>query len=371
MSHKNSLSVAFNMSLGFIPVIISMILCEFIAQNIAIYIGAGTGLAYSYFIMYRSKLRIQNFILYLSTAILLILSLVTLFPLNYCPKGNLPITLEMSIIIPLFILFLHKRRFINFFLKRKDACDKQNFVQSAETTIVSVRVALIFAAIHFTIIALNILIAYPLWPTSFFFLLHVGSPLVFIVSILFNQLGINYFNTIMSNLEHVPIVNEKGDVIGKSLKIEATKYKNAYINPVIRIALASHNMLFLCNRSQDCILDKGRIDIPLECYLRYDETLEEGVERLIKHVFPTTEIVPSFSITYHFENSITNRLIYLFVANIENDAILCDKRFKNGKLWTFQQIQQNMTGNYFCECLKLEYDHLKEIIYIKGKYKES
>ena len=41
MAHKGTLSSAFNMSLGFIPVIISILLCELITQDTAIYIGTG------------------------------------------------------------------------------------------------------------------------------------------------------------------------------------------------------------------------------------------------------------------------------------------------------------------------------------------
>ena len=40
MSKRGVLSSKFNMSLGFIPVIVSIILCEFITQDISIYIGA-------------------------------------------------------------------------------------------------------------------------------------------------------------------------------------------------------------------------------------------------------------------------------------------------------------------------------------------
>ena len=47
MSKRGVLSSKFNMSLGFIPVIVSIILCEFITQDISIYIGAGVGALYS------------------------------------------------------------------------------------------------------------------------------------------------------------------------------------------------------------------------------------------------------------------------------------------------------------------------------------
>lgn len=44
MEHKGILSSAFNMSLGFVPVIISILLCELITQDTAIYIGTGIGI---------------------------------------------------------------------------------------------------------------------------------------------------------------------------------------------------------------------------------------------------------------------------------------------------------------------------------------
>lgn len=62
-------------------------------------------------------------------------------------------------------------------------------------------------------------------------LYKVFPPVVFVMSTLFNQIAIRYFNHLMSHTEYVPIVNTKGDVIGRSLAIEALNYKNAYINP--------------------------------------------------------------------------------------------------------------------------------------------
>ena len=73
----------------------------------------------------------------------------------------------------------------------------------------------------------------------------------------------------------------------------------------------------------------------------------------------------------HFENKITNRLIYLFVVNMDNESVLCNPRFKNGKLWTLQQMEQNLKENLFCECLEVEYEYLKDIIYTTEKYKGS
>lgn len=60
MSKRGVLSSKFNMSLGFIPVIVSIILCEFITQDISIYIGAGVGALYSLYTLWGKGARIPQ-----------------------------------------------------------------------------------------------------------------------------------------------------------------------------------------------------------------------------------------------------------------------------------------------------------------------
>ncbi|MBD9147221.1 MAG: hypothetical protein EGP63_03530, partial [Bacteroides stercoris] len=120
------------------------------------------------------------------------------------------------------------------------------------------------------------------------------------------------------------------------------------------------------------ILDKNKVDIPMECYLRYGESLAEGVNRLISNAIPQAkDIKPEFNIVYHFENEVTNRLIYLFIIDLEDDSVLCTPRFKNSKLWNFKQIEENLGKGFFSCCFEDEYEHLKNVIYIREKYKES
>lgn len=372
MNHKGLLSSAFNMSLGFIPVIISISLCELITQDTAIYIGTATGIAGIYHFHRRRGVSVPNFILYIATGMLTLLSIAALIPGDYVPPGALPLTLEVSILIPMLILYMHKKRFINHFLRQVDSCNHRLYVQGAEAAIVSARIALIFGVLHFIIISLTVILQGQPEQTSELILYKILPPTVFVMTILFNQIAIRFFNHLMSHMEYVPIVNTKGDVIGKTPAIEAVNYKNTYINPVIRIAISTHGMLFLCDRPSTSILDKHKTDLPMECYLRYGESLADGVSRLISSAFPHAEgIKPEFNIVYHFENEITNRLVYLFIADLEDDSILSTPRFRNSKLWSFKQIEENLGKGFFSSCFEDEYEHLKSVIYIREKYKES
>lgn len=203
-------------------------------------------------------------------------------------------------------------------------------------------------------------------------LFYVAPPLVFISGILFNQFGIFYFNMVMNHTVFVPIVNTKGDVTGKAIASETINRKNDYINPVIRIAVASHGMLFLLPRPQCNVFEKNKIDLLIEGYLIYGETLEQGAHRILRQTLPTAPLdYLHFNLMYHFENEATNRLVYLFTLDLKDDSILCNKNFKGGKLWTFRQIGHNLGRNFFSSCLEYEFEHLEAIIYTREKYKES
>ena len=371
MLKKGVLSSKFNMSLGFIPVIVSIILCEFITQDISIYIGAGVGALYSLYTLWGKGARIPNFLLYCTTGMLLLLSLTTLIFGDCSSREMFPLTLEISTLIPVVIIFLNRKRFLAHQITQSQKCCKQLFAQGAESAIVTTRVVVIIAFLHFLGVFITILLPGPLSETSKDILFRYCPPAVFILSILFNQFGILYFNQVMEHTAFVPIVNTKGDVIGRSLAVDAINKKNEYINPIVRIAVSHNGMLYLRPRPQRCILDRGKTDIPMECYLLYGETLEQGIVRLVRQAFPQAPIQDlQFNIMYHFENKVTNRLIYLFILEVEDDNLLRDKQVKDGKLWTFQQIEHNLGKNFFSCCFENEYEHLKDVICTREKYKE-
>ncbi|EGJ70956.1 putative transmembrane protein [Bacteroides coprosuis DSM 18011] len=371
MSKKGNLSSAFNMSLGFLPILVTIVLCLFISQDIAIYIGTGIGALASLRTAVVKGAKVPRFILYISTIILFLFTVATFVYCKYCPYGYLPLTIEISAFIMMAILYMHKQRFINFFIDRQDSCSKRFYAQGAESAVVAARIFLMVASIHFALILVLMMTAHPILETHIILFNRYLPPIVFLLTIVFNQIAIFYFNRITRHIEYVPIVNKQGAVIGKTMALEAIRYKNEYINPVIRIAAFSQGKLYLCNRSQNCIIDQDKIDIPMECYLKYGETLEHGAKRLIKNAFPKVKGVdPFFNIMYHFENKHTNRLIYLFMVETDNPDLLYNLNFKNGRLWTFQEVEAQMGKNMFSECFKHEYQHLKEVICTREKYKE-
>lgn len=372
MSQKGVLSSKFNMSLGFIPVIISIILYEFMTKDIAIYIGAGVGILYSLSTAFGKGKRIPHFILYGTTVMLLLLTVSTLLFGDCCPSRYYPFTLEICAIIPAFIFYLNKKTTLKDHAhKQAKYNDANSFSSGTISAIVSTRVVLLIASVHFIVIAIAFFFFRPLGRGTEDLLFRFFPPVVFLISILFNQYGIRFFNKLMERNAFVPIVNTKGDVIGRQLAADVIREKSSHMHPVIRIAISYKDMLFLAPRSQQAIIERGKTDIPMETYLLYGETLEAGVKRLMQYYFPNMgKQNVQFNAMYNFENNETNRLIYLFLLEVTDESYLHEKTFKESKLWTPLQIKYNLGKNFFSSCFEHEYEHLREVIDTREKYRE-
>ncbi|MDL2213089.1 hypothetical protein LJC29_03895 [Bacteroides sp. OttesenSCG-928-N06] len=373
MSHRLNLSTAFNMTLGFIPVIASIVLALFLFQSFAIYIGAIIGLACSV-VNYNNPIkRIPNFLLYIVTAILLVLSAITLINISDWKITWFPLALEVAVLLPLAIIYLFKNKFVDYFRRKPLSRYRCSYIQAAESTIVSTKVTLLLAVVQFIVLLAFVFFAGPPEENLVFRVLLMTSPLlVFVLSIVFNQLGIAFFNRVVSTQNFVPVINQKGDVVSKVVKEDIGSLSNDVMIPIVRIAIESHGMLFLSRNNRVEMKDREQTDSPLETFIMFKESVEHAARRILRTAFPTDgKLDPRFSIRYRFKNEKENRMVYLFVLHLDDDKPLCDCRFTAGKLWTTQQIEHNLDKNFFTEHFEYEYEHLKDIIDTREKYKVS
>ena len=82
---------------------------------------------------------------------LLLLTITSFFSADYCPEAMFPFTLEISAIIPPLIIFLNRRRFLNYHTAQTHKCCKQFFLhKEPKAAIVSARVLLLIGFLHFS-----------------------------------------------------------------------------------------------------------------------------------------------------------------------------------------------------------------------------
>ena len=371
MYQSKALTYKFNLSLGFAPVVLTLVLSWFTNPATAAGIGAMAGVLWC---ALHSRKGLSHFILYGITSVLLLLAALCLLAGSWCPHYLFPLLAEAAVLVPLLILLFNRKRLTrhNRQMQYKQG-KKVHFMQGMEASIVSARLAVITGCLHLLLLLLVLALDSPLSDTARFVWFEAAPPGVFLFAIFINQLGIVYFNRLMNRLVFVPVITEKGEVTGKETLQEAAVPGNCHLHPIVRIAVISQGMLYLLPRTKASLPEKGKTDLLMEDYVLYGESVSQCAKRMVRDTCPAVELDRlHFNLTYHYEQQSVNRLVYLFTADLGNDdSPLCCSCIKNGKLWTLGQIEANLNKNFFSSYLEYEYEYLKDIICTREIYKES
>ncbi|MDO4780503.1 MAG: hypothetical protein Q3992_05700 [Bacteroides sp.] len=368
--YKNvSLSYLHNMSLGFLPIIATIIFSFFINQRVALLLGTAISVSLSLTIYMKRAKVMPNYILYISTYVLVLFTFMSLAGGLFCAECSLPISLEVGALIPLSFLYLNRKTFVASFLKRKQCCCNSLLAQSAEASVVSARIVLILAFIHFLLLTGVMIFGKTLNEENYYTLYVLFPLIVFLLAIVMNQIAIRYFNKTMKHVEYMPIVNKSGEVIGKAPAYEVIDSKQDYITPYVRIAICVGDRVLMRNRNIPSVLGDGSVDLAKECYVKYGEMLSDTITRVLGDAVKESCVQPVFSILHHYEDKNSNRLIYLYTLHLDSEESINPSVMQKNTLWSIENIKANIGKGLFSLCFEREFEHIKEVICIRERYK--
>jgi hypothetical protein len=173
------------------------------------------------------------------------------------------------------------------------------------------------------------------------------------------------------NEDWLPVVTEKGEVTGRVAKSVTKDMKNKFMHPVVRVALMHNGGIYLKERDKRRVLNPGKLDYPFEEYMEFKDELDKAVKESLGKECGNENIPVRFLLKYTFENEVTKRLIFLYVAEIDDDFMFNSLNLQGGKLWTSAQIEDNMGSDIFSECLELEFEYLKNTLLLVQQYKNK
>lgn len=162
--------------------------------------------------------------------------------------------------------------------------------------------------------------------------------------------------------EWLPVISESGVVQGKIAKSVSVNLKNQFLHPLVRVALIYDGMIYLKNRDESRLLDPEKLDYPFEKYMQYKHNIDQTIKNTLKKEIKTDKLPVRFLLKYVFENENTKRLIFLYVSNVLSEKAFNDLHLHGGKLWTINQIEENIGCNIFSECFELEFEYLKNTV---------
>ena len=195
-------------------------------------------------------------------------------------------------------------------------------------------------------------------------IIYVGVPIFFCVSaILYETIKRKMIFARLKKEEWIPIITPKGDVTGKIAKSVSLNMKNRFMHPIVRVALISDDKIYLQKRTADNVLNPDKLDYPLEEYMLFNHDINLAAKNSIARMMGNYDSAGlKFILKYSFENENTNRLIFLFSINVDEDSIEKYGKKMTGKYWTIKQIEENFKDEIFGECFELEFEYMKNVV---------
>lgn len=355
MSNNNFIKRVFtNPALGLVPYIIFSILIGQINTFLALAIGIVLSLTPLLFRM-RKEIRVIYDVSAWSF-IITGLSIYILVP-TFQPQYSF-ILAEMILVFSLMIFRLSRKSLIKKIGRKKRG--KQNYYLYESFQIAfQTQYALTFHLIVILGFRVFFVSRYPL--VDIMLILNLFQVILATIIVL-EALRLSMLNKRLKREEWLPVINESGDVQGKVAKSVSIHLKNKFLHPLVRVALIYDGKLYLKPRDDSRLLDPDKLDYPFEKYMQYKHDIEEAIKNTFKKEIKTDKLPVRFLLKYVFENENTKRLIFLYVSKITSEKAFNELHLEGGKLWTTNQIEENVGENIFSECFELEFEYLKNTV---------
>ena len=158
--------------------------------------------------------------------------------------------------------------------------------------------------------------------------------------------------------EWFPLVDEKGETIGKATRKECHS-GSKMLHPVVHLHIFNKaGDLYLQKRSINKDIQPGKWDTAVGGHIDYGETVEEALRREVREELGITAFTPQFITRYVFESAIEKELVNTF-RTIYNGEIKPDtEELDGGRFWSLEEIKSKLGENMFTPNFEQEFKRL-------------
>ncbi len=194
---------------------------------------------------------------------------------------------------------------------------------------------------------------------------HLGL-IIGILVIIYGQIRAQVLHGTLKKEIWLPVLNDKGRVVGSMARSVSRSSSQKYFHPIVRVAVVYNGMLYLTKRSKDEYVSPDLLDIPFHKYVLFRSSIEGTLYNAIGKFAEDKSIKPRFMIRYTFENENVKHLVTLYTICIQKEEQL--QYLTDGKLWTSNQIQENMSSNIFSDYFEKEFPYLQNTILLAENF---
>ncbi len=162
----------------------------------------------------------------------------------------------------------------------------------------------------------------------------------------------------MKNEEWLPLVNKKGEVIGKAPRSICHTNKNN-LHPVVHLHVINRKgELFLQKRPMHKQIQPGKWDTAVGGHIEFGESLEESLKREVFEEIGIKEFEPKLISKYIWESDVESEYIFCFLTEYNGSFNLSNHELDGGKFWSKKELDLNLNKSIFTPNFEIEYSKI-------------
>ncbi len=173
-----------------------------------------------------------------------------------------------------------------------------------------------------------------------------------------------------SNEEWVPLVDEKGKIIGKATRKAVHSDKNL-LHPVVHLHVINKNRdIYLQKRPMHKDTQPGKWDTAVGGHVGLNETIEQALKREVKEEIGIDIPNANTFAQYVWKSDVESELVFSFISLYEGPLFPDKNEVDEGKFWSQKDISQNLNKGIFTPNFEHEFVMLQKNV-LKPKSKVS
>jgi len=151
----------------------------------------------------------------------------------------------------------------------------------------------------------------------------------------------------MGRMEYFPLVDEKGQTIGKASRQECHS-GTKWLHPVVHLHMFNPaGELYLQKRAMWKDIQPGKWDTAVGGHVDYGESVEEALRREVREELGISCFDPVFIRSYIFESEIEKELVNAFRTVYTGVISPCPEEIEEGRFWSLEEIDANLGEGVF------------------------